>query len=144
MSHRKLQWTDEEIRTLLSLIPNDGKVSIPEITIAFNDAIKRTRTEDAVRSQLKKQAKIRSKSEKMPDASSSKLQVGEPAHQTAHGQMQPLSSEAGKFKLLHLQHPGLFDNVSPSKNSGFQFHYVKHGLLYKWLSHRCRYIVPTA
>lgn len=100
MSHKRLPWRDEEIRILLSLVPEDGKVSVPQITRAFNERINRNRTEDAVKSQLKKQGKIKSDSQKEPHASSSKTQMGEPAHHVTHNQ-------AGKFKLLHLQLLGL-------------------------------------
>jgi hypothetical protein len=103
MSHKKLQWTDEEIRILLSLKDRYPNASFTEMTDKFNEAINRTRTEEAVKSQLKKQAKIRSNLQKGPGASSSKPQIREPAQYAAHSQSLPLFSEAGKFKVLHLQ-----------------------------------------
>jgi hypothetical protein len=108
MSGRKLQWTTDEIRILLSIQSKDPNASTSDITASFNKQIlARTRTKEAVKSQLKRQEKIKSKLQKGTGASSSGTQIGEPAHHAPHGQSPSPFSKAGKFKVLHRQLLGL-------------------------------------
>jgi ribosomal protein L16 Arg81 hydroxylase len=72
------------------------KASISKITDTFNEKIDRRRTNEAVKSQLKKYD-TKSKLHHRLGPSNSKTQLGESAHAAAHSQG---GSEAGKFKIL--------------------------------------------